>query len=163
MFEKQVYIHIWSTRVNYLPVSTFSFSVDDAPIRVFRNLESDEGIPYPKKQPMRIFCSIWSAEGLSSNSVPVKTDWSQAPFTASFANFDARESCPCSSAGAPSSCNNNNNNNGGSSSSEWLSEEIDLATKERVRWVQNNYMIYSYCNDMDRFPEGLPPECDIDY
>jgi hypothetical protein len=27
--------------------------------------------------------------------------------------------------------------------------------------VQKNYMIYNYCTDAKRFPQGLPPECSL--
>ncbi|XVE98746.1 hypothetical protein REPUB_Repub03eG0134800 [Reevesia pubescens] len=129
-------------------------SVDGTPIREFKNLESI-GVPFPKNQPMRIQSSLWNADDWATRGGLVKTDWSQAPFTASYRNFNA-DAC-ISSSGASSVCNSNspvNNNN-----AAWLSEELDSTGQERLKWVQSNYMIYNYCSDTKRFPQGLPPEC----
>ena len=63
-------------------VSIFSFSVDGTPIREFKNAES-VGVPYPKNQPMRIYSSLWNADDWATRGGLVKTDWTQAPFTAS--------------------------------------------------------------------------------
>ncbi|XVF70036.1 hypothetical protein PTKIN_Ptkin11bG0129100 [Pterospermum kingtungense] len=114
------------------------FSVDGTPIREFKNLESI-GVPFPKKQPMRIQSSLWNADDWATRGGLVKTDWSQAPFTASYRNFKADTS----------------NNN----SAAWFSEELDSTGQERLKWVQRNYMIYNYCSDTKRFPQGLPKEC----
>lgn len=128
----------------------FSFAVDGSPIRVFKNLES-MGIPYPNQQPMRIYCSLCNSDvDWATRGGLVKTNWSEAPFTVSYLNFDDDKSCIWSN--GTSSCN---------STTSWLEEGFDSASLERLRWVQNNYMIYNYCNDLERFPQGLPPECDI--
>ncbi|XP_028786579.1 probable xyloglucan endotransglucosylase/hydrolase protein 23 [Neltuma alba] len=122
------------------------FSVDGTPIRVFKNLESF-GVPFPKKQPMRIYSSLWNADDWATRGGLVKTDWSKAPFTASYRNFNAKNACVFSN--GRSSC----------SSNAWLSQELDLTSQQRLRWVQKNYMIYNYCTDHKRFPQGFPPEC----
>ncbi|KAK8489678.1 hypothetical protein V6N13_089352 [Hibiscus sabdariffa] len=41
----------------------------------------------------------------------------------------------------------------------WFSKEMDSSSHQRLRWVRKNYMIYNYCNDAKRFPQGLPQEC----
>ncbi|KAF2309364.1 hypothetical protein GH714_001736 [Hevea brasiliensis] len=64
------------------------FSVDGTPIREFKNLES-VGVPFPKNQAMRIYSSLWNADDWATRGGLVKTDWSQAPFTASYRNFNA--------------------------------------------------------------------------
>ncbi|XP_008246199.2 PREDICTED: probable xyloglucan endotransglucosylase/hydrolase protein 23, partial [Prunus mume] len=125
------------------------FSVDGTPIREFKNQESN-GVPFPKNQPMRIYSSLWNADDWATRGGLIKTDWSRAPFTASYRNFNANNAC-VSSNGA-SSCSS-------STSNAWLSEELDLTRQERLRWVQKNYMIYNYCTDAKRFPQGLPTEC----
>ncbi|KAI9090218.1 hypothetical protein K1719_028764 [Acacia pycnantha] len=127
------------------------FSVDNTPIRVFKNLESF-GAPFPKKQPMRIYSSLWNADDWATRGGLVKTDWSKAPFTASYRNFNAKNACVWSNGG--SSCSSNP-----TSSSSWLSQELDLTSQKRLRWVQKNYMIYNYCTDAKRFPQGFPLEC----
>ncbi|EEF31831.1 conserved hypothetical protein [Ricinus communis] len=82
----------------------------------------------------------------------VKTDWSQAPFIASYRNFNA-QACIWSS--GSSSCSSNNNNN------SWLTQFLDTTGQARIKWVQKNYMIYNYCSDAKRFPQGLPLECSL--
>ncbi|WCJ42375.1 Xyloglucan endotransglucosylase/hydrolase family protein [Euphorbia peplus] len=121
------------------------FSVDGTPIREFKNMES-KGVPFPKNQPMRIYSSLWNADDWATRGGLVKTDWSHAPFTASYKNFNA---CVASS----SSCGANSNTN------SWLTEELDSTNQGKLQWVQKNYMIYNYCSDLKRFPQGLPLEC----
>ncbi|GMN52119.1 hypothetical protein TIFTF001_021267 [Ficus carica] len=128
------------------------FSVDNTPIRKFKNLES-KGVPYPKNQPMRIYSSLWNADDWATRGGLVKTDWSQAPFTASYRNFKAN-ACVWSS--GASSCGSYSVN-----SNSWMSQELDSAGEEKLKWVQKNYMIYNYCTDAKRFPQGFPPECQM--
>ncbi|XP_037497281.1 probable xyloglucan endotransglucosylase/hydrolase protein 23 [Jatropha curcas] len=129
------------------------FSVDGTPIREFKNLES-AGVPFPKSQPMRIYSSLWNADDWATRGGLVKTDWSQAPFTASYRNFNANA---CVWSNGASSCGTN----AASNTTSWLSEELDSTSQERLKWVQKNYMIYNYCTDIKRFPQGLPTECKL--
>ncbi|XP_030955094.1 xyloglucan endotransglucosylase/hydrolase protein 22-like [Quercus lobata] len=130
------------------------FSVDGTPLREFKNLESI-GVPFPKNQAMRIYSSLWNADDWATRGGLVKTDWTLAPFTASYRNFNANacvwssgiSSCSSSSPSSPSTSN------------AWLSQELDSTSQDRLKWVQKNYMIYNYCTDSKRFPQGLPPEC----
>ncbi|KAI9117360.1 hypothetical protein K1719_011526 [Acacia pycnantha] len=122
------------------------------PIREFKNSESI-GVPFPKNQAMRIYSSLWNADDWATRGGLVKTDWSKAPFTASYRNFKA-DACVWSS--GKSSCPSSTSS---STSSSWFSQELDNSGQERLRWVQKNYMIYNYCTDVKRFPQGLPAEC----
>ncbi|XP_045815569.1 probable xyloglucan endotransglucosylase/hydrolase protein 23 [Trifolium pratense] len=126
------------------------FSVDGTPIREFKNMES-KGIPFPKNQPMRIYSSLWNADDWATRGGLVKTDWSNAPFTASYRNFNANA---CTVSSGISSCSSTQSNK-----NAWFSEELDSTSYERLKWVQKNYMIYNYCTDIKRFPQGLPQEC----
>ncbi|XWS52188.1 hypothetical protein CRYUN_Cryun11dG0045500 [Craigia yunnanensis] len=126
------------------------FSVDGTPIREFKNLESI-GVPFPKNQPMRIYSSLWNADDWATRGGLIKTDWSKAPFTASYSNFKA-DACVWSS--GKSSCSSSSR-----SRYAWLSQELDTTSQQRLKWVQKNYMIYNYCTDTKRFPQGLPKEC----
>ncbi|XP_021893145.1 probable xyloglucan endotransglucosylase/hydrolase protein 23 [Carica papaya] len=128
------------------------FSVDGTPIREFKNMESI-GVPFPKNQPMRIYSSLWNADDWATRGGLVKTDWSQAPFTASYRSFNGDNACVWSN--GASSCSSSSNGN------QWLSQESDSTDQRRMKWVQKNYMIYNYCTDVKRFPQGLPPECKI--
>ncbi|XWS71349.1 hypothetical protein CRYUN_Cryun03dG0130700 [Craigia yunnanensis] len=124
------------------------FFVDGTPIREFKNLES-KGILFPKNQPMWIFSSLWDAEDWATRGGLVKTDWSQAPFTASYQNFNAQA---CIWASNSSSCSSNSSNN------SWLTQSLDSSGQARIKWVQKKYMIYNYCTDTKR---GFPPECSL--
>lgn len=135
------YSIVWNPR-------SIIFYVDGTPIREFKNLES-RGIPYPKSQPMKVYASLWDAEDWATRGGLVKTDWSQSPFTASLRNFKA-DACVWSS--GKSSC-------GSSATKPWFSQELDATGQARLKWVQKNYMIYNYCKDAKRFPQGFPPEC----
>ncbi|KAL5974060.1 putative xyloglucan endotransglucosylase/hydrolase protein 25 [Asimina triloba] len=126
------------------------FSVDGTPIRIFKNLQS-KGVAFPTNQPMRIYSSLWNADDWATRGGLVKTDWSQAPFTASYRNFNA-DACVWSS--GRSSCDSN-----AQSQNSWFGQELDSAGEEKIRQVQEKYMIYDYCTDSKRFPQGFPPEC----
>ncbi|KAL9376859.1 hypothetical protein Peur_030979 [Populus x canadensis] len=132
------------------------FSVDGTPIREFKNLES-MGVPFPKNQPMRIYSSLWNADDWATRGGLVKTDWALAPFTASYRNFNA-EACVLSN--GASSCGTTTSPPA-STSNAWFSEELDSARQERLKWVRENYMVYNYCKDVNRFPQGLPTECSM--
>ncbi|KAL5066058.1 hypothetical protein RYX36_027795 [Vicia faba] len=126
------------------------FSVDGTPIREFKNMERI-GVPFPKNQAMRIYSSLWNADDWATRGGLIKTDWSKAPFTASYRNFNANNACIWSS--GKSSCKSS------PTSASWQSQELDSTGLQRMRWVQKNYMIYNYCTDKKRFPQGLPLEC----
>nr|XP_023928034.1 xyloglucan endotransglucosylase/hydrolase 2-like [Quercus suber] len=128
--------------------------VDNIPIRVFENQESI-GIPFPKSQPMKLYSSLWNADQWATRGGLVKTDWSKAPFTAYYRNFNAnacvwsRDSSSCSSLSTNTMTNKAN----------WQTQGLDANGRRRLRWVQKYYMIYNYCTDYKRFPEGRPREC----
>ncbi|PQM37167.1 xyloglucan endotransglucosylase/hydrolase 2 [Prunus yedoensis var. nudiflora] len=73
----------------------------------------------------------------------VKTDWTQAPFTASYRNFQASTT----------------STNSLTEQSAWQTQGLDAAGRNRLRWVQQKFMVYNYCSDIKRFPQGLPAEC----
>lgn len=127
-------------------LSLSSFFVDRTPIREFKNLESN-GVPFPKNQPMRIYSSLWNADDWATRGGLIKTDWTQAPFIASCRNFNAI-GCVWYPGASPCRTISSSPTN-----VTWL--------QERINWVQKNYMIYNYCTDTKRFPQGLPPECAV--
>ncbi|KAJ6912979.1 xyloglucan endotransglucosylase/hydrolase protein 23 [Populus alba x Populus x berolinensis] len=148
-FDPTKDFHTYSVLWNPLSII---LSVDGTPIREFKNMES-KGIPYPKSQPMWIYSSLWNADDWATRGGLVKTDWSQAPFTASYRNFNAQA---CTWTSGSSSCSSS-----GSSSNSWLSQSLGSTGQGRIKWVQKNYMIYNYCTDTKRFPQGSPPECSM--
>ncbi|XP_034207404.1 xyloglucan endotransglucosylase/hydrolase 2-like isoform X2 [Prunus dulcis] len=121
------------------------FLVDNIPIRVFTNLETI-GVPFPKNQPMRIYSSLWNADDWATRGGLVKTDWTQAPFTASYRNFKVSTTTSTST-------------NSLTEQSAWQTQGLDAAGRNRLRWVQQKFMVYNYCSDLKRFPQGLPVEC----
>ncbi|KAG5409114.1 hypothetical protein IGI04_005433 [Brassica rapa subsp. trilocularis] len=122
------------------------FLVDGIAIRQFKNLEH-RGIQYPKLQPMRLYSSLWNADQWATRGGLVKTDWSNAPFTASYRNFRADA---CVSFAGKSSCP--------ASSPRWFTQKLDLTAEDKMRVVQSKFMVYNYCTDTKRFPQGVPKE-----
>ncbi|XP_022740207.1 xyloglucan endotransglucosylase/hydrolase 2-like [Durio zibethinus] len=129
------------------------FMVDNIPIRVFNNMESI-GVPFPRNQPMRIYSSLWNADDWATRGGLVKTDWTYAPFTASYRNFNANA---CIWSSSQSSCDSKSTD--ALQTNVWQDQTLDAPGRKRLRWVQKRYMIYNYCRDFKRFPQGLPPEC----
>lgn len=145
-FDPTKDFHTYSILWNPLSII---FSVDGIPIRQFKNLES-KGVAYPKSQPMWVYSSLWDAEDWATRGGLVKTDWTQAPFTASYKSYNA-QACVWSGSSSSSSCGGSNNS--------WMNQDLDSNGLARIKWAQNNYMIYNYCTDSKRFPQGFPPEC----
>ncbi|KAK4398192.1 Xyloglucan endotransglucosylase/hydrolase 2 [Sesamum angolense] len=120
------------------------FLVDNSPIRVFNNHKSI-GIPFPTSQPMRVQCSLWNADDWATQGGRVKTDWTNAPFVAYYRNFKI-DGCPVGTSG-------------GSCGFQSQTQELDAKGRNRMRWVQKKHMIYNYCADARRFPQGTSAEC----
>ncbi|WOK96327.1 putative xyloglucan endotransglucosylase/hydrolase protein 23 [Canna indica] len=136
------------------------FAVDGIPIREFKNLES-KGVGFPKNQSMRVYSSLWNADDWATRGGLVKTNWSQAPFTASFRDFNA-DACVWSSPSDTSRCSSGRwpaAATSGEQHSVWMRQELDSKGYKRMRWVQRKYMVYNYCADRKRFPQGMPREC----
>ncbi|OVA03245.1 Glycoside hydrolase [Macleaya cordata] len=132
-----------------LHTNIYTQGKDGIPIRIFRNAEG-LGVPYPKAQPMRLYSSLWCADDWATRGGLVKTDWTQAPFVASYRAFNTDA---CKFSGGKSSCS--------SLKGSWWNQALDGEGEKKLKWVQKNYMIYNYCNDLKRFPQGVPPECSL--
>lgn len=131
------YSVIWNPRL-------IIFLVDNTPIRVFKNHEA-LGVPFPKSQPMKIYSSLWNADQWATQGGLVKTDWTKAPFTAYYRNFNTNPNHAAATAVFT----------GGA----WQNQELNAWNRRRLRWVQKYFMIYNYCTDLKRFPQGVPVEC----
>ncbi|CAI9294244.1 unnamed protein product [Lactuca saligna] len=125
------------------------FLIDNIPVRVFNNNDA-AGVPFPKSQPMRVYGSLWNADDWATQGGRVKTDWANAPFTASYRKFNANAKKVDPNSVSTSSINDNQS---------WSTQGLDAAGRNRIRWVQTKHMIYNYCNDHKRFPNGLSQEC----
>ncbi|KAI3440682.1 uncharacterized protein J3R85_003116 [Psidium guajava] len=134
------------------------FLVDETPIRVHTNLEH-RGIPYPKDQPMGVYSSIWNADDWATQGGRIKTDWTHAPFVASYRNFDIN-ACEVTLAAAD---NAKRCSSGGGERRYWWDEptvsELSLHQSHQLKWVRAKHMIYDYCTDTTRFPV-TPAECE---
>lgn len=124
--------------------------MDGIPIRVFKNYEK-YGVAYPKNQPMQIYSSLWEADDWATQGGRVKIDWSNAPFSASYRDFNDQSSCSRTSNLTWVTCDPNNNS--------WMWTSLSDRQYGQMKWVQDDYMIYNYCTDYKRFPQGLPKEC----
>ncbi|KAK6159108.1 hypothetical protein DH2020_006422 [Rehmannia glutinosa] len=159
--EREQQFHLWfdpthdfhTYSVLWNP-QTIVFSVDSTPLRQFKNLEKI-GVPFPKNKPMKLYSSIWNADEWATRGGLIKTDWAQAPFMASYRNFNADDACFFSYGSISAHCTSKEANTG----PIWLSQKLGPNSEEKLKWVQRNYMIYNYCNDAKRFPQGFPPEC----
>lgn len=132
------------------------------PIREFKNLEI-LGIGFPKKQPMRLYSTLWNADQWATMGGSVKTNWTLAPFTATYRHFEAKaciKNSKSSSSPYSTSCATSSHAH---SVHEWLNQGLDAAYRGKMNWVRKHYMIYNYCNDAPRFPQGLPLECSLPY
>ncbi|VVB11005.1 unnamed protein product [Arabis nemorensis] len=122
------------------------FTVDGIPIREFMNSQPT-GVSFLHQQPMRVYASLWEAEHWATRGGLEKTDWSKAPFTAFYRNYNVDG---CVWANGKSTC---------SANSPWFTQVLDNKGKNRVKWAQRNHMVYNYCADKKRFPQGAPQEC----
>ncbi|PKI67773.1 hypothetical protein CRG98_011823 [Punica granatum] len=149
-FDPTIDFHTYSVLWNPSQVVVY---VDGTPIREFKNLEG-AGVLYPKSQPIRVYSSIWNADDWATRGGLVKTNWTLAPFTASFRNFSAKKACIWLN--GASSCSSSNG-----TSAPWLTQNLDDAGQMQMKAVRGKYMIYDYCRDTKRFPQGLPLECSL--
>ncbi|XP_050911061.1 xyloglucan endotransglucosylase/hydrolase protein A [Lathyrus oleraceus] len=126
------------------------FFVDDVPIRVFKN-NNELGIKYPFNQPMKIYNSLWNADDWATRGGLEKTDWSKAPFIASYKGFHVDG---CEASVNAKFCD--------TQGKRWWDQpefhDLDAAQWQRLKWVHSKYIIYNYCTDRKHFPQ-IPAEC----
>lgn len=127
------------------------FLVDDLPIRVFTNNE-DMGMAFPNQQPMNIFSSIWNGDQWATQGGKIKIDWAHAPFVASYQNYQL-DACAAVDAYAPCAM---------PVEQHWWDQleyqSLSATQQDKLRWVEENYMVYNYCSDVKRNPI-VPYEC----
>ncbi|KAF8393403.1 hypothetical protein HHK36_021647 [Tetracentron sinense] len=128
--------------------------IDGLPIRVFRNYER-EGVPFPNKQGMKVYSSLWNADNWATRGGLIKIDWRSAPFIARFRTFRAR-ACNWDGPVSISQCASN------SLANWWTSpvySKLSYGKIGQMKWVRDHYMIYDYCKDTLRFNGKMPLEC----
>ncbi|RZR71261.1 hypothetical protein BHM03_00004262 [Ensete ventricosum] len=116
------------------------------------------GVPFPNRQAMRAYSSIWEADEWTTRGGLVKIDWKSAPFVAYYQYLQLR-ACPWYGPSSSSECS------AASPANWWASPEYSTLTYQeqgQMNWVRDNYMIYDYCKDTERFYGATPPpECSL--
>ncbi|XP_047329913.1 probable xyloglucan endotransglucosylase/hydrolase protein 26 [Impatiens glandulifera] len=130
--------------------------VDSIPIRVFRNYESHK-IGFPSYQGMWVYSTLWNADDWATQGGRVKTDWTQAPFIASYTAFNA-PACVWLGAISVWECSAVTPANWWTSPSY---SQLSYSQYGQMQWVRNNFMIYDYCKDFTRFNNLMPAECSL--
>jgi xyloglucan:xyloglucosyl transferase len=127
------------------------FLVDNVPIRLFTNNEV-LGLAYPDHQPMNIYSSLWNGDQWATQGGRIKIDWAAAPFIATYTNYNL-DACVAEDANAPcASFAANNWWDGG------VYQILSADQINKLRWVEQNYMVYDYCTDTKRY-NVTPVEC----
>lgn len=126
--------------------------MDDVPLRDYKNHE-DNGLFFPDRQPMNVYGSIWDGDGWATRGGRDKTDWSQAPFTVHYQNFNPQACVPQK---ASMVCNLPDEGD-----YSWLDKMLDESQQEKMKWVHDNFKLYDYCTDYKRWPNGVPLECQL--
>ncbi|KAL6006163.1 putative xyloglucan endotransglucosylase/hydrolase protein 26 [Asimina triloba] len=128
--------------------------VDGHPIRVFRNLES-RGIAYPNNRGMNVYASLWNADDWATEGGRIKTDWNSQPFIARLRRLRLR-ACKWHGPNSIQQC-------ASAAPGNWWSSpvysQLTYAQEGQLKWVRDNFMIYDYCKDPNRYNGKLPPEC----
>jgi xyloglucan:xyloglucosyl transferase len=120
------------------------FLVDNIPIRQFPKLKSVES-QYPSK-PMSIYATLWDASDWATDGGKYKANYTYEPFLSTYSNLIVGGCTPDQRDCKP----------------EYLDQLIPptLSTDQQktLDFVRKNYMTYDYCQDVSRYPKGLP-EC----
>ncbi|XP_039132157.1 xyloglucan endotransglucosylase/hydrolase protein 9 [Dioscorea cayenensis subsp. rotundata] len=137
------------------------FLVDDTPIRVYENRE-EEGLVFPKSQPMGIYSSIWNADDWATQGGRVKTDWSHQPFVTEFREVKMEGCEVVEGKEVEEEVKRCGESWEGKEGRYWWKEkemeELSVHQSHQLVWVRAKHLIYDYCFDSGRFPAS-PPEC----
>ncbi|KAI3876637.1 hypothetical protein MKX03_027659 [Papaver bracteatum] len=150
--NKEQWITLW-----FDPTSAYH-NYNHTPIRVYKN-KASIGVNYPTK-PMHIESSLWNGDSWATYGGQTKIDWSQAPFTAYFKEFNV-DGCAL---GLSSNHKVPDEKNPDCYSSKfWWNNKrkywrLNSQQHAAYKNVKKNHMYYDYCSDLPRFPI-LPKEC----
>ncbi|CAL9759606.1 unnamed protein product [Musa acuminata subsp. burmannicoides] len=128
--------------------------VDWVPVRVYRN-HADEGVAFPRWQPMTLKASLWNGDSWVTRGGEDKVDWSKGPFVATLGDYKIDA---CVWKGNPRFCR------AGSNTNWWNKPRLrSLTGRQRrlLKWVRKYHLIYDYCQDPKRFHGQLPTECSL--
>ncbi|KAL2650519.1 hypothetical protein R1flu_018647, partial [Riccia fluitans] len=128
------------------------FFVDNIPIWEFPKLEEMRA-QYPSKE-MSLYATIWDASRWATDGGRYRVDYQYQPFTATYADFIIM-GCPKYSSSrtiSPELCPSVFNKS--------IPSDLTEKQQEALKWVQRNHRFYSYCTDVDRYPNITDiPEC----
>lgn len=128
------------------------FFVDHVTIRVFKN-SKDIGVDFPLSQPMKIYSTLWDADDWATRGGLEKTDWSKAPFVASYSSFHV-DGTDVSTLQSPEQELTRG--------TMWWDQpefqDLDNLQYVELGLVRKKYTVYNYCTDKPRNPT-VPPEC----
>jgi xyloglucan:xyloglucosyl transferase len=119
--------------------------VDDVPIRRYPR-KSDSTFP---SRTMYVYGSIWDASPWATENGKYKADYNYQPFIGKYKNFKLQG---CTTDSTSSSCRPP------SVSPSGYGGKLSPQQNTAMQWVQNNYLVYNYCNDPRR-DHTLTPEC----
>lgn len=126
------------------------FFVDETPIRIFKN-NKDLGVRFPFNQPMKLYSSLWNADDWATRGGLEKTNWTNAPFVASYRSFHIDG---CESSADSQFCE--------TQGKRWWDQkefqDLDRYQYRRLRSVRDRWTVYNYCTDRKRYP-SMPKEC----
>lgn len=108
------------------------------------------GVPFPTRQPMRLYTTLWNGDSWATRWGEVKIDLSNAPFVAGFKDFNANA---CIVKKGEQNCK------GFISGGRNRGVELDMESKQNIKAVRSKWVVYDYCADFRRYAHGLPYEC----
>lgn len=120
------------------------FLVDSIPIRQFPKLKSVES-QYPSK-PVSIYATLWDASDWATDGGKYKANYSYGPFLSTYTNFIIN------------GCTPDQRDCVLGYFDQLIPPTLSTDQKQALDFVRKNYMIYDYCQDVYRYPNGLP-EC----
>ncbi|KAG0610824.1 hypothetical protein M758_7G094500 [Ceratodon purpureus] len=135
--------------------------VDDKVIRVFHNKTQEVGVPFPVNRPMAVQCSIWDGSDWATQGGRVKLNYTYAPFVAQYEGFGGVDGCQACPATPSTACDTADLSPCSDAKKYWFLEQQELTAKQikQLQKHQKKYIVYDYCTDAKRFPEGMPEEC----
>ncbi|KAH7424492.1 hypothetical protein KP509_11G011400 [Ceratopteris richardii] len=127
--------------------------VDDKPIRVYRNTCRTRA-RFPGWRAMNVYSSIWNADNWATRGGQDKTDWTYAPFVASYTNFSVY-ACNWEQPGPPPTCFSKSTRYWWDRPNRWT---LNRSERSDYTYIRQQYMVYDYCKDVTRYPVSMP-EC----
>lgn len=106
---------------------------------------------------MNAYATIWDGSTWATEGGQYHVNYTQGPFDAIFTDFRL-EGCVWNPTVQikPPEC-------ASPTYKAWFNENDmqEMSGKQLIalEWARSNYMWYSYCDDMQRYPERSPPEC----